>query len=161
VFLVVEVRLAWTDQSGARQEEKAETAIVSGHGAVVRMRRPPPLGAAVELSTARSGGLVKARVVDAREPGPDGRTNLAVELDQPNDTLWGVELPPAPIYSFRVASRTDQVSGLIEVLEMLEGRKLRGDVVLRLVCERPLPADLWVQLEEKLKELGLLYDKNV
>lgn len=161
VFLVVAVHVAWKGPDGARLEERGETGIVSGHGAVVRMRQAPPLGADIEVRTARSDHWVSASVVDAREPGRDGRASIALELAVPEENFWGVPLPPPPIYNFRVNARPENASLIADLLEKIRDRKVHGKLVLQVNCERPLPPDLWREVEELLEDADLSYDKNV
>jgi hypothetical protein len=93
VLLVIPVEVVWTSKDGLQVQESAETEVVSKHGALLRMSTRLPSNVQVELRRPASGQKAKARVVGAGNPSPDGLARVAVELDAPCDTFWGVSFP--------------------------------------------------------------------
>ncbi|MGH9788244.1 MAG: hypothetical protein ACRD4U_06035 [Candidatus Acidiferrales bacterium] len=161
IFLILPVELHWTDSRGQPASARAETGIVSAFGATLAMKGEPPEGSEVEVRVASTGQSAQARIIGRRPPAPDGSTALAVELTASNESLWGVRLPPPPIYSFRLRADPGQHAALVGLLEALARRKLSNELILQLNSSRPLPADLWKELQELLDAAGITCEKNV
>jgi hypothetical protein len=140
----------------------AETGIVSAFGATLVVKGKTPDASDVELRVPSTGQAARARIIGRRPPGPDGSAALAVELAASNERMWGVELPPPPIYSFRLrADLSRQGTALAGILQALARRRLSSELILQLNSSRPLPADLWKELQELLEAAGIDYEKNV
>ena len=162
IFLVMPVELSWTDSQGRASTTKAETGIVSAFGATLVVRSDVPGVSEVEVRVPSTGEKSRARIVGRRPAAPDGSTALAVELAASNQHMWGVQLPPPPIYSFRLqADSVRHATALAGILQALSRRKLPGELVLHLNSSRPLPADLWKELQELLDVAGIIPEKNV
>ena len=160
VFLVLPVELHWSAADGRSATATAETGIVSAFGATLQMKTPPPMASEVELRLPNRGLYARARLIGARPPAPDGSTCLGVELLSPDENFWGVSLPPPPVYSLRVIASGDATATLAKLLETLKARKVPAELVLQLTSSRPLPGDLWKQLQDLLRDAGLKYEEN-
>jgi hypothetical protein len=162
IFLVMPVELSWKDSQGKANSAKAETGIVSAFGATLVVKSQLPDVSEIEVRVPSTGEKSRARVVGRRPPAPDGSTALAVELAASNPHMWGVQLPPPPIYSFRLHADLGQhATALAGILEALSRRKLPSELVLHLNSSRPLPADLWKELQELLDAAGIIPEKNI
>jgi hypothetical protein len=162
VFLVLPVELRWTGSGGQVSTALAETGIVSAFGATLTVKGELPEGADVELRVPSTGQASRARIVGRRPPAADGSTAIAVELAASNERMWGVELPPPPIYSFRLrADAGRDAAALAAILQALSRRKLSSELILQLNSPRPLPADLWKELQDLLDAANIHCEKNV
>jgi hypothetical protein len=92
--LVVPVDVAWVKQGGVRVKESAETEEVNAHGALLRMSAPLSLKALIVLTHRITNKSTPARVVRTGTPQEDGKVRVAVELEEPSETFWGVSIPP-------------------------------------------------------------------
>jgi hypothetical protein len=81
-------------QGGERVKEAAETEEVNAHGALLRMRAHLPLKTLVVLTHRITNKSTAARVVRTSPAQEDGKLRIAVELDEPSETFWGVSIPP-------------------------------------------------------------------
>ncbi len=160
VFLVLPVELHWTAPDGRPTMTAAETGIVSAYGATLQVKTAPPPASELELRLPSRGLSAKARVVGARPPAPDGLTTLGVELIAPNENFWGVSLPPPPVYGLRVKASADAAATVAALFEKLKGRKVSAEVVLEIASGRPLPGDLWKEIQDLLRDAGLKYEEN-
>jgi len=162
IFLVVPVELQWNDSGGRSFTARAETGIVSSFGATLVTKGELPDVPEVDVRVPSTGQSARARIIGRRPPAPDGSTALAVELAASNENMWGVRLPPPPVYSFRLRADSGQhAAALVGLLEALARRKLSNELILQLNSSRPLPADLWKELQDLLDAAGIAYDKNV
>lgn len=94
MLLTIPVEVEWTTKEGVRVKEHAETEAVSAHGAQLRMKSRLPLSGEVKLNHQRTGQSTRARVISVGNPAPDGLTRIAVEMESPGETFWGVSIPP-------------------------------------------------------------------
>ena len=94
VLLVIPVEVAWMTKEGTPCQEKAETEVVSHHGAMLRMRTRLPQGTKLKISRPANQQSSEARVVGVGNPSQDGLARVAVEMTAASDTLWGVSFPP-------------------------------------------------------------------
>lgn len=94
VLLVVPVEVTWTQSSGVRVQEHAETEVVNAHGALLRTKTHLPRGTLVELTRLRTHEKARGRVVFASGSSPEGFYHIGVELTDPCEKFWGVTLPP-------------------------------------------------------------------
>lgn len=162
IFLVVPIELSWTDSRGQPATARAETGIVSAFGATLVTKGELSDISEVDVRVPSTGQAARARIIGRRPPAADGSAALAVELTASNENMWGVRLPPPPIYSFRLRADCGQhATALTGLLQALARRKLSNELVLQLNSLRPLPADLWKELQELLDAAGIAYDKNV
>ncbi|HXE76176.1 MAG TPA: hypothetical protein VNN18_11175 [Candidatus Xenobia bacterium] len=159
VFLVLPVELHWTATDGQAAMLKAETGMVSAFGATLQVKSAPPPVEELELRLPSRGLSAKARLVGAR-PAADGLTSVAVELISPDEGFWGVSLPPPPVYGLRIRASADAAAAVATLLEKLKGRKVPAEVTLEIGCGRPLPGDLWKEIQDLLREAGLKYEEN-
>ncbi len=160
VFLVLPVELHWTAADGRSAMATAETGIVSAFGATLQVKPPPPSVSEVELRLPSRGLSARARVVGARPPAPDGSTCLGVELISPDENFWGVSLPPPPIYRLKVTATADAAATLAALCEKLKARKIPAEIVLEVASRRPLPGDLWKEIQDLLRDAGLKHKEN-
>jgi hypothetical protein len=163
IFLLVPIELHWTDNRGRPSMARAETGIVSAFGATLIMKGELPDDISeVEVRVPSTGHSARARIVGRRPLAPDGSAALAVELAASNEHMWGVGLPPPPIYSFRLRAEPGKhATALAGVLQALARRNLSNELILQLNSSRPLPADLWKEIQELLSAAGIACDKNV
>jgi len=94
VLLVIPVEVAWTSREGQGCTEKAETEVVSQHGAMLRMPTRLAPGTKLRIDRQANRQSCEARVVGVGNPSPDGLARVAVEMTVPSDTFWGVSFPP-------------------------------------------------------------------
>ena len=160
VFLVLPVELHWTAADGRPAMAAAETGIVSAYGATLQVKPPAPTVPEVELRLPARGLSARARVVGPRRPAADGSTSLALELLSPDENFWGVSLPPPPVYGLRVTATTDAAATVAALFERLKGRKVPAEVILEIASGRPLPGDLWKEIQDLLRDAGLKYKEN-
>jgi hypothetical protein len=81
-------------QAGVRVKESAETEEVNAHGALLRMSAPLPLKTLVVLTHRITNKSTPAQVVRVSAAQEDGKLRIAVELEEPSETFWGVSIPP-------------------------------------------------------------------
>jgi len=93
VFLVVPVDVMWMRPDGQRATESAETEVVNGHGALLRMRANLPLKTNVVLTHRVTQQSTSARVVGSYPAQEDGKLRIAVGLEEPSGAFWGVSIP--------------------------------------------------------------------
>jgi len=160
VFLVLPVELHWIAADGRSAMATAETGIVSAYGATLQVKTPPPKVRELELRLPSRGLSAKARVISARPPSPDGSTPLGVELISPDENFWGVSLPPPPVYGLRVTAPADAAATLAALFEKLKARKVPAELILEIASGRPLPGDLWKEIQDLLRDAGLEYEEN-
>ncbi|MCI0402187.1 MAG: hypothetical protein L0212_01520 [Acidobacteria bacterium] len=162
IFLVVPIELRWKDSQGKPSVAKGETGIVSAFGATLVVKGDLPEASEVEVRVPSTGETAHARIIGRRPPAPDGSAALAVELAASNEHMWGVQLPPPPIYSFRLhADPIRHATALAGILQALARRKLSNELILQLNSSRPLPADLWKELQDLLDAAGIVCEKNL
>jgi hypothetical protein len=94
VLLVIPVEVAWTTREGSGCSEKAETEVVSQHGAMLRMPTRLAPGTKLRINRQANQQSCEARVVGVGNPSPDGLARVAVEMTVPSDAFWGVSFPP-------------------------------------------------------------------
>jgi hypothetical protein len=85
--VVVPIEVKWQAPDGATFRENAEALEVNLHGALVRMKTPPPVGTSLELTNRVSGEVVPARAVALRG---SRLMEVAIEIITPSETFWGV-----------------------------------------------------------------------
>ncbi len=96
VYLLIPLEVTWTTIENAQIKEPAETEEVNAHGALLRVKNPPPPGTTVKLTHGHTGNSTPARVISERKHSPTGYRQVAVELAAPSETFWGISFPPAP-----------------------------------------------------------------
>jgi hypothetical protein len=88
--VVVVLQVKW-EQDNVAFSEDAEALEANLHGATLRMKTHPPIGARVELTNQSSNQTVQARVVAVRHPKSETvNVSVAVELRSPSETFWGI-----------------------------------------------------------------------
>jgi len=92
VLLKVPLMLRGLDINGESYTARAETIMVSRHGARLSIDRELVKGSDVSVTVPKTGRTQKARVVLAWENSP-GVHECAIELASP-ENLWGVIFPP-------------------------------------------------------------------
>lgn len=93
VFLVVPVDVMWMKAEGKQAKESAATEVVNAHGALLRMKAPLPVNTRVVLTHRVTQQSSPARVVGTQPPEDGGKMGIAVELDEPSESFWGVSIP--------------------------------------------------------------------
>lgn len=93
VFLVVPVDVMWMRADGQRATESAETEVVNAHGALLRMRANLSLKTNVVLTHRVTKQSTSARVVGTYPAQEDGKLRIAVGLEEPSGSFWGVTIP--------------------------------------------------------------------
>lgn len=94
VLLVIPVEVSWTSSDGEYIQEQAHTEVVNAHGCLLRMTTDKFIPLALEVNNPQTRAAAKARVVCFRG-AREGAVEFAVELHSPNQTLWGISIPPA------------------------------------------------------------------
>lgn len=94
VVATVTVQVRWTTVEGFRAAAVAYTNVFNAHGALLSLKSPIPLPFEVEISRPGKEIEIPARVVDSSAFSPNIPTRVAVELDAPDDTFWGIPVPP-------------------------------------------------------------------
>ena len=87
---VVTVELAWTGKDGVRAQETVVTESISAHGAVLRVKAHLPVTTEVVLTHHKTRQSTKARIVRTDSSNGDKIQLIAVELDVPSETFWGI-----------------------------------------------------------------------
>lgn len=90
----VPVQVRWTTVEGFRAAALATTSVFNAHGALLSLKSPIALPFEIELSRAGSDKTFHARVIDASAFSPNIPTRVAVELDSPSDSFWGLSVSP-------------------------------------------------------------------
>ncbi len=88
--MVVTVELAWTGKDGVRAQETVVTESISAHGAVLRVKAHLPVTTEVVLTHHKTRKSTKARIVRTDSSNGDEIQLIAVELDVPSETFWGI-----------------------------------------------------------------------
>ena len=94
VMLVIPVALTWTSGGGVKVRERAETEVVSTHGALIRTKVQLPTAAEIEVKNPLTNRSAKARVISVGKPAGDGYIRIALELTVPSIVFWGISFPP-------------------------------------------------------------------
>jgi hypothetical protein len=81
-------------QDGVRVKESAETEEVNAHGALLRMSAHLSLKTLVVLTHRITNKATPAQVVRVSAAQEDEKLRIAVELEEPSETFWGVSIPP-------------------------------------------------------------------
>lgn len=87
--LKVPVTVRWTAKDGSRQQENTETRVINGHGCMVLLKGLLSEGLTIELLNRSTNEVRNARVVWCGGVGPDGRTQVGMELVEPDPKFWG------------------------------------------------------------------------
>ncbi len=88
--MFVPVELAWTGKDGVRAQETVVTESISPHGAVLRVKAHLPFTTEVVLTHHKTRQSTKARIVRTDSSNGDKIPLIAVELDVPSETFWGI-----------------------------------------------------------------------
>jgi hypothetical protein len=78
----------WVNRDGASQEEKATARVVSERGCVVPMRAALAEGEALQLVNHSNGKVSTAKVIWCGAIDPEGRQQVAIELDECDPQFW-------------------------------------------------------------------------
>ncbi|MGH9860409.1 MAG: hypothetical protein ACRD5F_10345 [Candidatus Acidiferrales bacterium] len=114
--LLVPIEVTW-QKGGHPVSDRAEVIEASQHGGVLVMRAYPAIGASLELSNLLSGEKVTARAVGFRHSRDLNTSGLAIELEQPNATFWGI--------TYRLRRASSELKALDEALKGGGGLDLR------------------------------------
>jgi hypothetical protein len=90
----VPVQVRWTTVEGFQAAALATTSVFNAHGALLSIKSPIALPFEVELTRTGRAEAIPARVIDAGAFSPNIPARVAIELDAPTDTFWGVPVPP-------------------------------------------------------------------
>ncbi len=91
--VAIPVVLSWTNSSALTVRARAETEVISRHGALLKMEVELTPGAEVNLSRPETGRKVRARVVGKGLVGAEGLPRVAVEILTDDASFWGVSFP--------------------------------------------------------------------
>jgi ribosome-associated translation inhibitor RaiA len=90
--VAVPVEVSWRDKNGVAMKAEAVARQVNANGGFLKMSSYPELGSRITLANFLSAQTTEARVLAApstREGVADG---VIVEIIEPNETFWGVNL---------------------------------------------------------------------
>lgn len=87
--LKVPLLVRWAGPGGAAKQETRETRVVNAHGCLLLLKAPVFEGMTLELVNRNTNAVHPGRVVCCGAIEPDGRTQVGVELDRPDDGFWG------------------------------------------------------------------------
>lgn len=93
VMIRIPVKVYGLGKDGQHINEAAETAVVSRHGALLRVSTPLKHATTLELMNNFTQKTEKFRVVWVSEKPKDGKFDIGVELVVPNEDFWGVRFP--------------------------------------------------------------------
>ncbi len=119
--LLVPIEVKWTSPAGHVVTDRAEVVEANVHGGLLLMRTYPRVGDELQLTNLLSGETARAQAVALRHSRQATLEGLAVELEKPSETFWGIT------YRLRRAS-----TELKELEDALKGGK---DVDLRVLQE--------------------------
>jgi hypothetical protein len=88
--LVVPLEVQWQQARQGVLAEPARTRDMSPHGALLLMKRCPPLHASVILKNLLSGEAAAGRVTHLRRSAEGKLIGAAVELLEPSEKFWGL-----------------------------------------------------------------------
>ncbi len=86
--MVERVAVSWHTRDGILVTEEAKTEVVSAHGALLQMRRAPPIRQVIKLTRTQSNDWSLARVMESASEKPDGLILVAVEFVVPSNSFW-------------------------------------------------------------------------
>lgn len=102
--LATSVAVGWENARGAYVNEQAETAVVSAHGALLRMKHELPGRQLIELSRPGDAQTL-AHVIYSGLPTRERWTPVAVQLVVPNQTFWGSAVRDALVQKYSSQQR--------------------------------------------------------
>ncbi len=85
----VPVAVRWVARDGTRQEEEATARVVNESSCVVPLKAPMIEGTPLQLFSRSSGKACKGKVVWCGAVDPEGRHQVAVELEKADPQFWG------------------------------------------------------------------------
>ncbi|MFQ5816332.1 MAG: hypothetical protein ACE5H2_00020 [Terriglobia bacterium] len=85
----VPVVVKWVVKGRPPQEEATETKIINAHGCLLTLKAAVSEQMNVELVNPETQEVHKGRVVWCGGVDPQGRTQVAVELENPDPKFWG------------------------------------------------------------------------
>ena len=89
----VPMAVRWTDRSGQTQEEQTQTEVLSGHGALIRLKNAVELGEEIELQNLENQEQARAQVIWASEHSPEHGQRVGIEFLTPKAAFWGKDYP--------------------------------------------------------------------
>ena len=115
--ILIPVEVSWSIPSGQRVKERAEVVEANQHGGLLVMRTYPSLGQQLELANLLSGEKAAAKAVAFRQSVEASVQGLAVELDRPSETFWGI--------TYRLRRASAELKNLEEAMKSGSGLDLR------------------------------------
>jgi hypothetical protein len=91
----IPVKVYGVGRDGQHINEAAETAVVSRHGALLRVSTAFKQGSPIEVMNNFTQKTEKFRVVWVSEKPKDGKFDLGVEFAAASVEFWGVRFPAA------------------------------------------------------------------
>lgn len=88
--MVVPVEVCWKDSRGASFQQVAMAREVNAHGGLLQMTIYPRVGDSLELINHVSGAKASAHAVSFRHASDGEFLGLAIELQNPSHTFWGM-----------------------------------------------------------------------
>ena len=92
IYLSIPVVVSWKSQNGSEDEEPAVTEELNSTSGLLKMRRPPPTSAELEILHQASGEGTQARIVRIEDAHKDGMARIAIHYAK-HEKLWGVQFP--------------------------------------------------------------------
>jgi hypothetical protein len=88
--LIVQVEVSWTDAKGQQITEQAVAHEVNTFGGFLKLTQIPRSGDKLSLKNPASGETAEARVIAVRYSKAGERLGVAIELERPSETFWGM-----------------------------------------------------------------------
>ena len=93
VMIRIPVKVYGMGRDGQHINEAAETAVVSRHGALLRLSTPLKHATTLEIMNNFTQKTEKFRVVWVSDKAKEGKFDVGVELMAPHEEFWGVRFP--------------------------------------------------------------------
>jgi hypothetical protein len=93
VMIRIPVKVYGLGKDGQHVNEAAETAVISRHGALLRLSTPLKHATNLEILNTFTQKTEKFRVVWVAEKPKDGKFDIGVEFLHPQEEFWGVRFP--------------------------------------------------------------------
>ncbi len=94
VVAAVAIEVKWTTEEGFTVTALARTDVFNAHGALINIKSPLIIPPDIQICRPDHTEAIRARVVDAGSFSPNVPTRVAIELEQPSETVWGIVIPP-------------------------------------------------------------------
>lgn len=96
VMIRIPVKVYGIGKDGQHINESAETAVVSRHGALLRLSTPLKNATPLEVMNNFTQKIEKFRVVWVSDKPKEGKFDVGIEFVAPPEEFWGVRFPERP-----------------------------------------------------------------